>query len=193
MKACCHRPRRNQRRRFAACRSILSAYRHRPMKSKHSWRTRGPTPMSGWSIGCSRRPITASAGAGTGSTWPATPTRNGYTRDFGRQIWKYRDWVIDAHQPRHAVRSVHDRADRRRHAARRHREQQIATGFHRNTLINEEGGIDAEQFRVEAVVDRVEHDRRGLARADGRLRPVPRRTSTIRSAGRVLPALCSAQ
>src|SRR5262249_22616903 len=35
------------------------------------------------------------------------------------------------------------------------REQKIATGFHRNTQINEEGGIDPEQFRVEAVVDRV--------------------------------------
>src|SRR5262249_55063508 len=31
----------------------------------------------------------------------------------------------------------------------------IATGFHRNTLINQEGGIDLEQFRVESVVDRV--------------------------------------
>ena len=34
-------------------------------------------------------------------------------------------------------------------------EQKIATGFHRNTLTNHEGGIDLEQFRVEAVVDRV--------------------------------------
>src|SRR5205814_4049728 len=34
-------------------------------------------------------------------------------------------------------------------------EQKIATGFHRNTQINEEGGIDPEQFRVEAIVDRV--------------------------------------
>ena len=31
----------------------------------------------------------------------------------------------------------------------------VATGFHRNTLINEEGGTDKEQFRVESVVDRV--------------------------------------
>src|SRR5262249_59898999 len=31
----------------------------------------------------------------------------------------------------------------------------IATGFHRNTLKNEEGGIDLEQFRVESVVDRI--------------------------------------
>ncbi|HSG70333.1 MAG TPA: DUF1553 domain-containing protein, partial [Planctomycetaceae bacterium] len=35
------------------------------------------------------------------------------------------------------------------------KDQLVATGFHRNTLINEEGGTDKEQFRVEAVVDRV--------------------------------------
>src|SRR5262249_50293434 len=33
-------------------------------------------------------------------------------------------------------------------------DQQIATGFHRNTLTNGEGGVDQEQFRIEAVVDR---------------------------------------
>ncbi len=31
----------------------------------------------------------------------------------------------------------------------------IATGFHRNTPINQEGGIDVEQFRIESIVDRV--------------------------------------
>ena len=34
-------------------------------------------------------------------------------------------------------------------------EQKIATGFHRNTQINQEGGIDVEQFRIESIVDRV--------------------------------------
>jgi hypothetical protein len=34
-------------------------------------------------------------------------------------------------------------------------DQLIATGFHRNTLVNQEGGVDAEQFRNEAVMDRV--------------------------------------
>src|SRR5206468_6237164 len=33
-------------------------------------------------------------------------------------------------------------------------EQKIATGFHRNTSFNEEGGTDPEQFRVERTVDR---------------------------------------
>ena len=34
-------------------------------------------------------------------------------------------------------------------------EQRIATGFHRNTMINTEGGVDPEEYRVAAVVDRV--------------------------------------
>src|SRR6185503_18654206 len=34
-------------------------------------------------------------------------------------------------------------------------DQKVATGFNRNTQINQEGGIDPEQFRIEAVMDRV--------------------------------------
>src|SRR5262249_39747495 len=34
-------------------------------------------------------------------------------------------------------------------------DQQVATGFHRNTMINEEGGIDVEEFRFVSIVDRV--------------------------------------
>src|SRR3954469_1505359 len=34
-------------------------------------------------------------------------------------------------------------------------DQKIGTAFHRNTMINEEGGIDKEQFRIESVLDRV--------------------------------------
>src|SRR3954467_5293785 len=41
-------------------------------------------------------------------------------------------------------------------------EQKVATGFHRNTLTNKEGGVDKEQFRVEAVVDRVNTTARGF-------------------------------
>jgi hypothetical protein len=32
--------------------------------------------------------------------------------------------------------------------------QKVATGFHRNTLTNREGGVDVEQFRTEQIVDR---------------------------------------
>ena len=80
---------------------------------------------------------------------------NGYTRDFGRQIWKYREWVIEAinrGQPFDAFTIDQIAGDMLPEATK---EQLVATGFHRNTLINEEGGTDQEQFRVEAVVDRV--------------------------------------
>jgi mono/diheme cytochrome c family protein len=80
---------------------------------------------------------------------------NGYTRDFGRQIWKFREWVIEAinaNMPFDQFTIEQIAGDMLPDATE---QQLVATGFHRNTLINEEGGTDAEQFRVEAVVDRV--------------------------------------
>jgi hypothetical protein len=79
----------------------------------------------------------------------------GYTFDHARPtIWKYRDWVINALNQdmpfdRFAIEQV--AGDLLPNPTL---EQQIATGFHRNTLTNEEGGVDKEQFRVEAVIDR---------------------------------------
>jgi mono/diheme cytochrome c family protein len=80
---------------------------------------------------------------------------NGYTIDSARSIWKYRDWVIDAFNrdlpfDRFTIEQI--AGDLLTGATN---EQRIATGFHRNTQINQEGGIDVEQFRVESVVDRV--------------------------------------
>lgn len=80
---------------------------------------------------------------------------NGFTIDSARSIWKYRDWVIDALNrdlpyDRFVIEQL--AGDLLPGAGE---PQLIATGFHRNTLINEEGGTDQEQFRVEAVVDRV--------------------------------------
>lgn len=80
---------------------------------------------------------------------------NGFTRDSGRSIWKYRDWVIDAinHDLPFDQFTIEQFAgDILPEATIK---QRIATGFHRNTLFNEEGGTDPEQFRVESVVDRV--------------------------------------
>lgn len=80
---------------------------------------------------------------------------NGYTIDGARSIWKYRDWVIDALNrdlPFDQFTIEQLAGDMLPGATR---EQQIATGFHRNTMVNEEGGTDKEQFRVEAVVDRI--------------------------------------
>jgi mono/diheme cytochrome c family protein len=80
---------------------------------------------------------------------------NGYSIDAPRSIWKYRDWVIAAFNrdlpfDRFTIEQI--AGDLLPNPTR---EQQIATGFHRNTQINQEGGIDLEQFRVESIVDRV--------------------------------------
>ncbi len=80
---------------------------------------------------------------------------NGYSIDAPREIWPYRDWVIDAFNrdlpfDRFTIEQI--AGDLLPEATE---QQKIATGFHRNTQINEEGGIDKEQFRVESVFDRV--------------------------------------
>jgi mono/diheme cytochrome c family protein len=80
---------------------------------------------------------------------------NGYSIDAPRQMWKYRDWVVAAlnrDQPYDQF-VVEQLAGDLLPAATR--DQRVATGFNRNTQINQEGGIDPEQFRVESVMDRV--------------------------------------
>lgn len=80
---------------------------------------------------------------------------HGYTIDAPREIWKYRDWVIEMLNRDLPFDQfvVHQMAGDMLPGATL--EQKIATGFHRNTQINQEGGIDVEQFRNEAVADRV--------------------------------------
>ena len=80
---------------------------------------------------------------------------NGYSIDGLRSIWRYRDWVINAlneNMPFDQFVIEQVAGDLLPNATD---SQRIATGFHRNTMINQEGGIDFEQYRVEAVVDRV--------------------------------------
>jgi mono/diheme cytochrome c family protein len=80
---------------------------------------------------------------------------NGYSIDAPRTIWPYRDWVIDAinrDMPFDRFTIEQLAGDLLPNASVA---QRVATGFHRNTQINQEGGIDVEQFRVESIVDRV--------------------------------------
>jgi hypothetical protein len=80
---------------------------------------------------------------------------NGYESDRTRSIWAYRDWVIGAlndDMPFDQFTIEQIAGDMLPDATD---SQRIATGFHRNTWINEEGGHDWEQFRYESVVDRV--------------------------------------
>ncbi len=80
---------------------------------------------------------------------------NGYSIDAPRLIWKYRDWVVQAFnagQPFDQFTVEQIAGDLLPDASE---SQRIATGFHRNTQINQEGGIDKEQFRIESIFDRV--------------------------------------
>lgn len=79
----------------------------------------------------------------------------GYEKDNRREIWRYRDYVIDsfnADKPYDVFTIEQLAGDLLPDHAR---EQVLATAFHRNTMTNTEGGTDDEEFRVAAVVDRV--------------------------------------
>jgi len=79
---------------------------------------------------------------------------DGYSIDAPRPIWKYRDWVINAlnrDMPFTQFTIEQIAGDLLPNPTT---DQLIATGFHRNTPSNFEGGIDFEQYRNEAVADR---------------------------------------
>jgi mono/diheme cytochrome c family protein len=80
---------------------------------------------------------------------------NGFTIDGARSIWPYRDWVIRATNDDMPFNQFVIEQLAGDLLPKSTSEQIVATGFHRNTLINQEGGTDQEQFRVESVVDRV--------------------------------------
>ncbi len=80
---------------------------------------------------------------------------NGYEKDRPRTIWPYRDWVLaalgaDMPFDQFSIRQL--AGDMLPDATI---DDRIATGFHRNTMLNEEGGIDPEEFRFHALTDRV--------------------------------------
>ena len=79
----------------------------------------------------------------------------GYPSDQPREIWAYRDWVIralNANMPFDQFTIEQHAGDLLQNPTE---DQIIATAFHRNTMTNNEGGTIDEEFRVAAVVDRV--------------------------------------
>jgi hypothetical protein len=80
---------------------------------------------------------------------------NGYHADTPRELWKWRDWVIDAFNrnlpfDRFTVEQLAGDL-----LAGATREQRVATGFHRNHMISAEPGADPAEYRLKYVADRV--------------------------------------
>jgi mono/diheme cytochrome c family protein len=79
----------------------------------------------------------------------------GYERDDSRNIWRYRDWVINAFNSNMPYDSFLIQQIGGDLLPNPTDDDYIATAFHRNTMTNDEGGTDNEEFRTAAVMDRV--------------------------------------
>ncbi|HLW80042.1 MAG TPA: DUF1549 and DUF1553 domain-containing protein, partial [Terriglobia bacterium] len=87
---------------------------------------------------------------------------DGFEKDKQRRVWFYRDWVVNALNrdlPYNRFIIEQIAGDMLPHATQ---DQIVATGFLRNSMINEEGGIDPEQFRMEAMFDRMDAIGKGI-------------------------------
>jgi hypothetical protein len=87
---------------------------------------------------------------------------DGFEKDKPRQVWFYRDWVIgalnrDLPYDQFIIKQL--AGDQLPGATQ---EDRIATGYLRNSMCNEEGGVDPEQFRMEAMFDRMDAIGKGI-------------------------------
>ncbi|MBN8245927.1 MAG: PSD1 domain-containing protein [Verrucomicrobia bacterium] len=81
---------------------------------------------------------------------------DGFEKDKPRFVWAYRDWVVNALNrdlpydqfviEQLAGDLLPGSTD----------DQKVATGFLRNAMLNEEGGVDPEQFRTDGLIDRMD-------------------------------------
>ncbi len=127
-----------------------------------SWRTTAPAPSSGWSTACSPRRTSASGGADTGWTSPATSDTVGFDTDATNIIlsegkWLYRDYVIrafNADKPYDRFLTEQLAGDelydwrRAKHFTPEMREALIATGYLRTArdMTHEDVGVIPQNF-----------------------------------------------
>jgi len=81
---------------------------------------------------------------------------DGYEKDMSREMWPYRDYVVSAFNrdlPYNQFIIEQIAGDQLPNASQ---DQVVATGFLRNSMVNMEGAIDPEQFRMEAMFDRMD-------------------------------------
>lgn len=81
---------------------------------------------------------------------------DGYEKDKPRLVWFYRDWVVNAMNQNMPYDQFIIQQIAGDLLPSPTQDQLVATGFLRNSMVNEEGGADPEQFRVEAMFDRMD-------------------------------------
>ncbi len=92
---------------------------------------------------------------------------DGYEKDKQRAVWFYRDWVINAMNrdlpyDQFVIQQIAGDLLPKHTDPKQAQDQLVATGFLRNSMINEEGGIEPEQFRMEAMFDRMDAIGKGV-------------------------------
>ncbi len=80
---------------------------------------------------------------------------NGYEKDRPRTMWPYRDWVIRALNQDEPYDQFSIKQLAGDMLSSPSEDELVATGFHRNTMLNEEGGIDPLEYRYYSMIDRV--------------------------------------
>ena len=79
----------------------------------------------------------------------------GYEKDNHRNIWRYRDWVINAFNDDKPFDQFTIEQLAGDLLPNPNLDQLIATAFNRNTMTNDEGGTTDEEFRLASVIDRI--------------------------------------
>ncbi|HEX5410691.1 MAG TPA: PSD1 and planctomycete cytochrome C domain-containing protein [Terriglobia bacterium] len=80
---------------------------------------------------------------------------NGYEKDSPRVAWEYRDWLINALNDDMSFKEFTIEQLAGDMLSNPTNDQLIASGFNRNTLLNQEGGVDKVEQRFYTLVDRV--------------------------------------
>ena len=180
---------RQGRRCCAASPTTSPACRRRRPRSTRSSPTARPTRTRSASTRCSQSPHYGERMAMPWLDAARYADTHGYHIDSLRDMWPWRDWVIDAFNrnlpfDQFAIEQL--AGDLLPNATR---DQKIASGFNRNHMINFEGGAIADEYQVEYVVDRVEATSTRVHGPDDGLRAVPLPQVRSDHAQGVLPVL----
>jgi hypothetical protein len=81
---------------------------------------------------------------------------DGFEKDKPRFIWHYRDWVVNAFNADMPYDQFVIRQMAGDELPQPTQDDLVATGFLRNSMLNEEGGADPEQFRMDEIIDRMD-------------------------------------